>query len=102
MSQLNLLEEIEKCKAEMGGPFFNKRENQKHKEQQLQARQQEDMRNMRGGGRGMKARANNPVDRSGSEQYTAHEVDVFKPTEPDQIMPRSQKNMASPRLMQRE
>jgi hypothetical protein len=33
MSQLSLLEEIEKCKQEMGGPFFNKRENQRHRQE---------------------------------------------------------------------
>ena len=50
MSQLSLLEEIEKCKHEMGGPFFNKRENQRHRQEQEQIRMQEEMRGMRGGG----------------------------------------------------
>ena len=50
MSQLSLLEEIEKCKQEMGGPFFNKRENQRHRQEQEQIRMQEEMRGMRGGG----------------------------------------------------
>jgi hypothetical protein len=27
MSELNLMEEIQRCREEMGGPFFNKREN---------------------------------------------------------------------------
>jgi hypothetical protein len=53
MSQLNLLEEIQKCKQEMGGPYFNKRENQRHRKEQ--ARLQEEL---RGGvsGRGMASR----------------------------------------------
>ena len=28
MSQLDLMEEIRKCREELGGPFFNKKENQ--------------------------------------------------------------------------
>lgn len=32
MSKLNLMEEIEKYKKEMGGPFMNKKENKRLKE----------------------------------------------------------------------
>lgn len=52
MSQLNLMEEIQRCREEMGGPFFNKRENQRLRQQQEQLRQQEEMRGSMRGGRG--------------------------------------------------
>lgn len=42
MSKLSLLEEIEKCRKQDGGPFFNKKENQRLKYQQEKFRKEEE------------------------------------------------------------
>ena len=33
LSQMNLMDEIQRCREELGGPYFNKRENQKFRQQ---------------------------------------------------------------------
>jgi hypothetical protein len=84
MSQLSLLEEIEKCKQEMGGPFFNKRENQRHRQEQEQIRMQEEMRGMRGGSGWGPAAKMQPC----GGQQSVHECDIISP-QSEKIVPRS-------------
>ncbi|CDW78730.1 UNKNOWN [Stylonychia lemnae] len=44
LSQLDLMEEIQKCRVQTGGPFFNKRENKRLREQQEKVRKEEELR----------------------------------------------------------
>ncbi len=66
----------------MGGPFFNKRENQRHREEQEKARQLEEMRGMRGsrGGWGQ------PTKMKDHRTNQPHEVNIFS-QKPDYIIP---------------
>jgi hypothetical protein len=34
LSQMNLMDEIKRCRQEMGGPYFNKRENKRFRQMQ--------------------------------------------------------------------
>lgn len=86
LSKLNLLDEIRKCREELGGPFFSKRENLKLKKEQEQFRKDEDLRNSR--------RALN--------QPLTHNSEPSKKVEVEKIQPQRQKKQQTLQTKQDE